>query len=232
MYYSLLMKNIKKVSILGCGWVGSPLKALLETKGHTVYCLSHDIEHNISEHFYDVDVLIIAIPPSVQGYLNILEDTFSYLKRENHTQVIFLSSISYYDAKASVVEAETLVKNLLQDVVILRLGGLMGYDRIAGKYTAGKVLNSDSRTNYVHRDDILEIIESVIKKNICTEIFDVVAPIQSTKKVIFAQNAEMFGFKHTQFLEGNEVGKMLFPIKLCEILDYAFQKPNVLTFWN
>ncbi|MBA1421263.1 MAG: hypothetical protein FAF03_10600 [Epsilonproteobacteria bacterium] len=67
----------------------------------------------MSAHFYDVDVLIIAIPPSTQEYLDVVEDTLYFLKKENHTQVIFLSSISYYDGKASVVEAETLMQALL-----------------------------------------------------------------------------------------------------------------------
>ncbi len=226
------MKRLKKVSILGCGWVGNALKAELESKGHTVHCLSRDIKLNVSAHFYDVDVLIIAIPPSTQEYLDVLEDTLYFLKKENHTQVIFLSSISYYDGKASVVEAETLMQALLEDVIILRLGGLMGYERIAGKYTAGKVLTSDSLTNYVHRDDVVSILEHLIVQDVRGEVFDVVAPIQSTKQIIFTQNAKKFGFKPTEFFNGDEVGKVLSPTKLCEVLDYTFKKPDVLMFWN
>ena len=226
------MKKLNKISILGCGWVGNALKAELEDKGDTVHCLSRDIKLNVSAHFYDVDVLIIAIPPSTQEYLDVLEATLYYLKKQNHIQVIFLSSISYYDGKASVVEAETLVQTLLEDVIILRLGGLMGYERIAGKYTAEKVLTSDSRTNYVHRDDVVNILKHLIEQDVRGEVFDVVAPIQSTKQTIFTQNAKKFGFKTTEFLNGDEVGKELSPTKLCEVLDYTFKKPDVLAFWN
>jgi len=146
--------------------------------------------------------------------------------------VIHLSSISFYDGKPLVIEAETLVQSMHEDVVILRLGGLMGYDRVAGKYTAGKVLTSDSRTNYVHRDDVVNILINIISNNIRNEVFDVVAPVQSTKKEIFSQNAKIFGFKETEFLQGDEVGKVLNPKKLCKALGYVFVKEDVRGFWD
>ena len=217
---------MKTISILGCGWVG---KALQVSLSGDVQCLSRDRDANSEAQLYDCDVLIIAIPPR-DNYLEVLEQTLSLIS--DQTQVIFLSSISFYDGKALVVEAETLLQKLDEDVVILRLGGLMGYDRVAGMYTAGKVLTSDSRTNYVHRDDVVGIIESIIKQDVRGEFFDVVAPTQSTKKAIFAQNAKKFGFKETEFLGGDEVSKELSPTKLFEVLDYIFKKPNVLAFWS
>jgi hypothetical protein len=216
---------MKTISILGCGWVGKALQASLP---HDVHCLSRDSSVNTEAGMYDCDVLVIAIPPR-DNYLEVLAETLSLVSAQ--TQVILLSSISFYDGKALVVEAETLLQKLDEDVVILRLGGLMGYDRIAGKYIAGKVLTSDSRTNYVHRDDVVGIIESIIKKDIRGEFFDVVAPLQSTKKVIFATNAGKFGFKKTEFLGGDVVGKELSPTKLYEHLGYVFKKPDVLEFW-
>jgi len=217
--------NNKKVSILGCGWVGKALKTSLTCD---VHCLSRDMQINIEAKTYDCDVLVIAIPPR-DNYLDILKQTLSYVGIQ--TQVILLSSISFYDGKPLVVEAETLLQYLHEDVVILRLGGLMGYDRIAGKYTAGKVLTADSRTNYVHRDDVVGIIESIIKQDIVGEMFDVIAPVQSTKKKIFTQNAQVFGFKDTEFLQGDAIGKELFPTKVCENLGYIFKKEDVHTFW-
>ena len=216
---------MKKVSILGCGWVG---KALQVSLSHDVQCLSRDIATNKQLNLYHCDVLIIAIPPR-DNYLEILENTLEYIEKK--TQVLLLSSISFYDAKALVVQAESLLQQRHSDVTILRLGGLMGYDRIAGKYTAGKILSSDSRTNYVHRDDVVGIIASIISKNIRAEVFDVVAPLQSTKKSIFTQNAKKFGFEATVFLGGEVVGKLLHPKKLCLMLGYVFKNPDVKDFW-
>ena len=214
-----------KVAILGCGWVGKRLLQSLDANKYESFCLSRDVEANN----YNCDALVIAIPPR-DNYLEVLTATLE--KINPNTQVIHLSSISFYDGKPSVVEAETLVQSMNEDVVILRLGGLMGYDRVAGKYTAGKVLTSDSRTNYVHRDDVVNILINIISNNIRNEVFDVVAPVQSTKKEIFSQNAKIFGFKETEFLSGDEVGKVLTPTKLCETLDYVFVKEDVRGFWD
>ena len=217
------------VSILGCGWIGQALAETIDTNKYKVHCLSRNSEENIKENRYSCSSLIIAIP-SRDNYLEILTQTLAQTPPD--TQVILLSSISFYDGKPLVIEAEALVQSLYKEAVILRLGGLMGYDRIAGKYTAGKVLTSDSRTNYVHRDDVVNILINIIRQNICNEVFDVVAPVQSTKKEIFRQNAKAFGFKETEFLNGDEVGKMLAPTKLCETLGYVFLKEDVRRFWD
>ena len=218
---------MKKVSILGCGWVGAALKDILATN-YDVHAVSRDIEENQSRKIYHCDTLVIAIPPR-DNYLEVLRETLGRVGAP--TQVILLSSISFYDGKPLLIEAEALVQSMCANAVVLRLGGLMWYERIAGKYTAGKVLTSDSRTNYVHRDDVLGIIASVISQNIRDEVFDVVAPVQCTKKEIFSQNAKAFGFDETEFLSGDEVGKMLSPTKLCETLGYVFAKEDVREFW-
>lgn len=219
---------MKKVSILGCGWIGRALEALLCTE-YEVHCLSRDIVANDMKGHYRCDTLVIAIPPR-DNCLEVLRKTLCRLG--GSTQVILLSSISFYDDKPLVVEAETLVAKMHKGSVVLRLGGLMGYDRIAGKYTAGRVLHADSGTNYVHRDDVLGIIERIIILNITDDVFDVVAPLQSTKKEIFSQNAQKFGFKSTEFLENKTRGKVLTPSKLCSRLNYQFLKEDVQEFWN
>ncbi len=220
--------SIKTVSILGCGWTGKALKESLSLQSYEVFCLSRNIKVNDEMKMYDSDILVIAIPPR-NNYLEVLDETLK--KVDARTQVILLSSISFYDGRSLVVEAEGLVQKLHVDVVILRLGGLMGYERIAGKYTAGKVLASDSGTNYIHRDDVLGIIESIIDQNIRSETFDVVAPLQSRKKKVFTKNAKRFGFKETKFLHEDGKGKILSPTKICDMLGYIFKKEDVEKFW-
>ena len=221
-----------KVVILGCGWVGSSLKERLNTLDYKVNCLFRDIDMNTLESLSVCDVLIITIPPSSKGYFDAIEDAYSYLSLNEAitTQVIFLSSISFYDDKKIVVEAENLVKTKDKDIVILRLGGLMGYDRIAGKYTAGITIENRT-TNYVHRDDVIGIIETLIKQKVTNKIFDVVAPIQSTRKEIFRQNAKQFNFAETKFNKNISTTKELSSEILCEILGYKFKKENVREFW-
>ncbi len=217
------------VSILGCGWIGATFAETIDTSKYEVHCLSRNTEENIEEDRYSCDSLVIAIPPR-DNYLEVLTQTLK--KTHPDTQIILLSSISFYDGKPLVIEAEALVQSLYEEVVILRLGGLMGYDRIAGKYTAGKVLTSDARTNYVHRDDVINILNNIISQNIRDEVFDVVAPVQCMKKEIFSQNAKRFDFDETEFLAGDMQGKVLSPGKMCEVLSYVFIKEDVRNFWD
>jgi len=222
-------EEIKTISILGCGWIGKALKKKLSTEGYSVYCLKRDIVENIQNEYYKVGVLVIAIPPK-ENYLEVLEQTLQNISLE--TQVIFLSSISFYDGKSIVVEAEKRIRVLHKEAVILRLGGLMGYDRVAGKYSNGKVFDFDKRTNYIHKDDVVGIINHLIFSKISNEIFDVVAPKQSTQKKIYNQNAKKFAFKESKFLGDKIEGKILTPQKLISILQYDFIHEDVEKFWD
>ena len=128
-----------------------------------------------------------------------------------------------------MLKGEELMKKLHEKVLILRLSGLMGYDRIVGKYTAGKTKAHDALVNYVHRDDVVKIIELCIEREI--EIFDVTAPLHPKQSEIYAQNAKRFGWENTYF-ESNEVsGKVVSSEKLVAYLDYEFLKPNPLEFY-
>jgi len=227
-----MSRKKKKIAILGCGWVGNALKEQLESKGDEVNCLSRDIDMDTLVGFYACDTLIIAIPPSDE-YLDVIEDAYFSvsLNEALDTQVIFLSSTSFYDGKKIIIEAEELAKIKDPDTVILRLGGLMGYDRIAGKYTVGKTLE-DGPTNYVHRDDVVSIIERVLETRIKDKIFNVVAPIQSTKKDLFTQNAKQFGYEETHFEGTSSKTKSLSSEILCDVLGYSFKKEDVKDFWK
>jgi len=227
-----MTRKKKKISILGCGWVGNALKVKLESIGDEVYCLSRDVKMNTFLGFYACDTLIIAIPPS-DRYLDVIDDVYFYmfLNKAFNPQVILLSSISFYDDKKIIIGAEKLAKLKNSDTVILRLGGLMGYDRIAGKYTAGKTIEN-TPTNYVHRDDVVGIIESIIEKRVKNKTFNVVAPIQSTKKEIYIQNASSFGFEKTSFKGLSNKTKSLSSEILCKVLGYEFVKKDVKNFWS
>jgi len=217
------------VAILGCGWVGKALQHHLEALEYTVQCLPKALDANREQGWYDCDVLVIAIPPRGE-YLAVLKETLDLL--EVGAQVIFLSSISCYDGKELVVKGEALVRRLWLDVVVLRLGGLMGVDRIAGKYTAGKRLPHDSMSNYVHRKDVVGVIAEVITQEVRAEVLDVVAPVQHPKSEIFTANAEKFGFERTRFDSLECRGKVISSKRLEERLKYRFFYPDVNGFWE
>ena len=103
----------------------------------------------------------------------------------------------------------------------------MGYNRIAGKYTAGKTLEHNAYVNYVHRDDVVEVITKCIKQNIRANIFNVVAPINATKKEVYDYNSKHYGFERTYFKSSEIKGRRVSSVKLQEEFKYLFLYNNL-----
>ena len=218
----------KIVSILGCGWVGEALKEALKPI-YKIHCLSRNMQENKKANKYACNTLVIAIPPR-ENYLEVLRQTIQEITPT--TQVIFLSSTSFYDGKELVVQGETLIKNLHSNVLILRLSGLMGYKRIAGRYSAGQTKPHDARVNYVHRDDVVAIIKLCIEREETSNIFDVTAPNHPKQSEVFSQNAKKFGWENTYFESDEVLGKLVSSEKLIAHFNYQFLYPNPLEFWE
>lgn len=250
---------MKSLSIFGCGWIGlALLPALLPTYKVKAsvprldafeklplkekFLLNADNDY-FSADFYQSDTIIIAIPPK-GSYLETIQTLLKYINKT--AQIILLSSTSVYDQTEGIVDenSDKEVKNVSlmlqterylqenhQNVLILRLGGLMGYDRIAGKYTAGKSLENDAFVNYIHRDDVVAVIKMFIDKNISSDVVNIVAPIHASKKEIYDKNALAFGFEKTHFSHRELKGKKVSSKKLRERYHYKFLKNNPLNFW-
>ena len=206
---------MKTISILGVGWLGKPLAQTLQTK--------HKIKTSIREkgviqgdEFYLCDVLIISLPPRgeyLQNIAAILENT------HKNTKIILLSSTSVYSQKPqgrTQTLGEDALKSSHPNYLILRLGGLMGYDRVAGKYTQGKEVESDAYTNYIHRDDIINIIDALLMLEIKNETFNLVCPTHTPKKEVYENNAKLFNFDETTFLSPMIKGKKISSKKIVE----------------
>ncbi len=131
-----------------------------------------------------------------------------------------------------MLEAERVFIKLRPSTLILRLGGLMGYDRVAGKYSAGKSFDYDVYVNYIHRDDVVNIIELMIEKNIQAECFNLVAPVHCARSDVYHHNAEDFGFEKSTFDSLELQGKKVSSSKLLARLGYQFIYENPLDFWK
>ena len=212
--------NKELICIVGCGWVGKALAAELKSS-YKVECIDRDYKSK-KQSLQSCKTLVISIPAR-GNYLESLETLLKFVSKD--VQVILCSSISFYKNRELVVDGEKLVKSLAPNATILRLGGLMGYDRVAGKYTAGKTIK-DSTSNYIHRDDVVAITKLIIEQKIENRTLDIVAPKQALKSKIFTNNAKKFGFRQTTF-SGFEENT---PLSLD--LNYKFQKESVLEFWQ
>lgn len=204
--------------------------------------------------FLKTDILIIAIPPGVSHHgedfhpMQILHLS-EHLKLSSINKIIYISSTSIYPDTGEVTEstnisgeetsnaalrcAEEILCGLHRKPTILRCGGLMGYDRVPGRYFIGKkeLPTGNVPVNFVHRDDVINIIYEVIRQEKWGEIYNIVAPEHPVRRDIYASNARDFGWEAPTFLEGKTPEhKLVDGSKVIKDLNYKFIYPDPLTF--
>lgn len=273
----------KRVSIIGCGWLGAPLARALRAggdfsvKGSTT---SADKASAFTQEGLDVyeallapapqgdhwpellaaEFLIVNIPPrtSRQGedfHPQQMKHLADLVERSPVTDIIYVSSTSVYPdlnrvveekdvqdtAEAGsphLVEAEnTLIslRNPNRRVTVLRCGGLMGYDRIPGKYVRGRegITTGEVPVNYVHRDDVVGIIQQLLREELPNETLNVVAPQHPTRREVYDISCKQFGWELPTYAASDSAVafKIVGGEKLKRYLDYAFEYPNPLSFY-
>ena len=153
----------------------------------------------------DTDYLFINYPPSkFDDYISFLSKIYSHKKINNIEKIFFVSSTSIYPdlneefhedyiiskpKRQNVYDCEEFIKNKTN--YILRASGLMGYNRVAGRYFSGKVVkDSKSIVNFVHRDDVISAVEFILNNKITDGIYNLVSPSYPTKEEIYTNNCE------------------------------------------
>jgi nucleoside-diphosphate-sugar epimerase len=275
----------KRVSILGCGWLGFPLAQRLrkqnissDIKGSTTsaakasmftdegiipyqFALAPDFtcEPTDVASFFDADVLVIAVPPKIAKtgndfHVQQMEAVARELARSQINEVIYISSTSIYpDLNRTVVEedvrlpeqsaapAMTQAENLLMSlrpqktVSILRLGGLLGYNRIPGKYVRGQknMTTGAIPVNYIHRDDAVGIIAHIVEVGTINETFNVVAPLHPTRREVYLASCAQFDWEAPTFTEPATPPdhKVISVDKLTRQYAYPFKYPDPIGFY-
>jgi len=214
--------------------------------------LNPEIQGGRIKGFFDSDVLIVNFPPErrddiVSYHKKQIESLISGVDDSMINNVIFVSSTSVYpDLNREVYEYERLkptkstgkalaqVEELLRNcdkfnTTVIRLGGLIGYDRMPGRFLSGKkdFADGDAPVNLIHRDDCIEIIYRIIRNNIWGETFNACADLHPTRKEFYTEQARLIGLTPPTF---NQSGKTQYKIvsnkKLKEFLKYEFKYPD------
>lgn len=213
------------------------------------------------DNFLNAETLLINIPPrislqKVDAHVEQIANLLVHVKNSSIKNIIYISSTSVYpelnrevfeedvitpeqSASPTMVKAEKLLlefwKESSVNLTILRCGGLMGYERIPAKYFSGwkGLTTGDIKVNYVHRDDVIRIIETIIENNIWNEVFNIVSPIHPTRKEIYAKNCEELGFEMPEFIAPNESQpfKIISSKKWLEHSKYEFIYENPLDYY-
>lgn len=227
------------------------------------YLLKFDASENYQikkeeEGFFNCDILIINIPPRVkslgdQNHPKQINSIISYIKQNKINKVVYVSATSVYPPDCDIADEQTSIsilntgnkalfeaEKLLEsepdfESLILRCGGLLGYNRIPGRYFTGKTIsNGETPVNYIHRDDVINIIELAIEKKLFGGLYNLVAPKHPTKKEVFSKNAEDFGLEAPICMEEPEpIGRkrLILGFRIMEILNYKFIFPDPLDFY-
>lgn len=203
---------------------------------------------------FRTDVLVVNIPPNRKSNTpEFYAEQIKYLKylADQHEvpKVIFISSTSFYPntkdwvtettdydldngSTQAVVLAENEIRKVKAQFSILRCGGLMGGDRVAGKWFAGKAVSGgETPVNYIHRNDVINIIHQLIIGELpFTDTLNLVCPEHPLRKEVYDTMAKKYNFDRPEWeAPAIKASKIVSSKKLTD-LGYQFMEASPLEF--
>ncbi|MFC4870259.1 epimerase [Negadavirga shengliensis] len=184
----------------------------------TVFSLDPQPKGQNYSDLFDTDILFVNIPPGSRTRpASFHPQQISAIKKlateTKVPRIIYASSTGIYPNLNQVAretdsidrdntgnlalwEAENLLwKDKTYDLTVIRFAGLLGGDRIPGKYFSGKEnVPGHFPVNYVHRVDACRAVSWIIEKDLWNNMFNIVCPKHPTKKEVFEKNALDMGF--------------------------------------
>lgn len=210
------------------------------------------IESNDIAGFLESEILIINFPPSRR------EDVVLYhqaqmahlvkaIEKSPVQKVLFISSTSVYpDVNGEVFEHETatpskgsgkallavekmLRTNIRFMTTVVRFAGLIGYDRMPGRFLAGKknVENGDAPINVIHQDDCIGILTGIIRQQAWGDVFNACTDEHPTRREYYTQAAAIAGLELPTFAATADPHfKIINADKIKQRLNYSFKYPD------
>lgn len=206
---------------------------------------------------FQSQILVVNIPPRARSgngafHLEQIKYLRSLIDNSSIQKVIFVSSTGIYPEVASEKKysehfplsqentgndtifwaEELMAKDRNFELTIVRFGGLMGDDRIPGKYFSGREhVAGHTRVNFIHRIDAVRMLAWVIEKGLWNETFNGVAPIHPLRREIYGKNALDLGIAPPASYQNEPEGKDRL-IDSSKILDtgFVFDYPDPLGF--
>lgn len=235
----------------------SEKKKELEKAGIESFCfrLPEDLKSISDSSFWDCDLLFINIPPGrkrddvCEYFPGLIENLVEVIETHSIGKVIFISSTSVYspyggitteeeadylsaarDSGRALLKAEELVMNSKSfDTVIIRFGGLYGYDRHPVKYLAGKknLKSANKPVNLIHLDDCIAIIDRIIESDFKPGIYNAVSDGHPPREAFYKSAANHFHLPEPEFLVDDETDyRVVSNQKLKDTFGYKFMYPN------
>lgn len=205
--------------------------SILEKVGIEAFLIEVDEKFNAPEsvlkEFFSSSILLLNIPPGrknpnvIEEHPKQIELIVNMAKKQGVEKIIFISSTGVYgDENKIMLETDTLnptrssgkalvkVEKLLNaekslKINILRFAGLIGGERKAGRFFAGKtdIKGGNARVNMVWRKDCIQVIHEIIRQDTWGETFNVCADEHPLKKDFYVRKAKEEGFEVPVFSE-------------------------------
>jgi nucleoside-diphosphate-sugar epimerase len=231
----------------------------LTSKGLEVvrFCLDPHPEGLGFHALFQSEILVVNIPPRSRSgngefHLEQIKYLRGLLDNSSVEKVIFVSSTGIYPEVISTEKYaedfplswentgnETLFRaeQLMAidpnyELTIVRFGGLLGDERVPGKYFSGKEnVAGHTRVNFIHRRDAVRLLAWVIERELWDQTFNGVAPIHSLRREIYEKNAIDLGImppaSYQNEPEGND--RLIDSSKILES-SFEFEFPDPLGF--
>lgn len=232
---------------------------LLKANGVSPYKLSlpDDYPGCSDSSFWMSDTLFFNIPPDrkaddvvslysekVNAVRESVENSGSQIKT-----IIFASSTSVYPRESgyykeddagqedsirtsgkAVLRAEQILLESTQfETIVLRFGGLYGYDRHPVKHLSGRtgIPSPCQPVNLIHQDDCIRIIRHLLKSDIKKGIYNAVSDGHPPRNTLYQSAARHFEIAPPKFdLQSESIDRVISNEKLKKDLDYSFIYPN------
>lgn len=203
---------------------------------------------DLSELMEEADVMVILLPPSkvsLSEYIVAIEQLVDSAISYQIPRVIFTSSTSVYGDVDGVIDEDApllgetasaqaliAVEQWLHDlpniqVDVLRLAGLVGEKRHAGRFLAGKqqVKGANQPVNMVHQDDVIAAILLLIQQSNGGHTYNLCAPDHPTRQQFYAQSATTLGLIPPEFAveEHEAAGKTIDGNRICQEMGFEYE---------
>lgn len=217
-----------------------------------LFTLGESSEEKYTDFLSESEIVIINFPPkrvpnSIEIYQEQIKSILPFISQTQ--KIIFISSTSVYQNTNGEI-SETLaispekesgkavaaVERLLQEqfenrVTIIRLSGLIGHDRLPGRFLANKkeVQNGDAPINVIHREDCIGLINAVLEKEAWGEIINGCADQHPIRKEYYTLAAQKIGLTPPSFIkQEKQAYKIISNTKSKTLLGYSYIHPDPL----
>lgn len=237
------------------GSTTSPEKLpIFKSAGIEPYLVRFDSTHepDLTE-FLESDILIISIPPSrrsadgLANYRKMAQLVSGQLATSPVSKLIFISSTSVYPESNSVlnefseigpetesgkvlVETEALFSELNIQVILLRLSGLIGPNRMPGKFFAGQnnVPNGLAPVNMIHLDDAVALINCLIASDTAQGVYLGCSPSHPTKGEFYKLAAQVENLVPPSFIPEKVKWKTISSERAIKELNFRYKYHSLL----